>query len=119
MKPAKWIAPALIAALALSMLPRAAAAFSGAERLELCTTGRDAPAEAANRIFCNGYLEGYLKGLHSSYTLTTGIICIPDGVTPDQVRLVTVDFLRKHPTLLSIHAELLVVTALAEEFPCD
>ena len=114
-----WIMAALIAVLALSTLPRAAAEFSGAEQLELCTTSSDAPTEAANRIFCNGYLEGYVKGLRSGYKITAGIICIPDGVTPDEVRLVTVDFVRKHPALLGIHAEILVVTALNEEFPCD
>ena len=115
MKPARWIAPALIAALALSTLPRAAAAFSGAQLLELCTTGGDAPEEAANLIFCNGYLEG----VHSGYTLMARFMCIPDGVTPDQVRLVIVDFLREHPGLLRTYANLLVVTALTEEFPCN
>ena len=117
MKP--WITAALIAALALSTLPRAVAAFSGDDLLELCTTGGDAPAGEANRVFCNGYLEGYLEGLRSDYTLPVRIICIPDGVSPDQVRLVTVDFLRAHPALLGIDTGLVVVTALTEEFPCD
>lgn len=72
-----------------------------------------------------GYCVGYLDGLVSGWTWSTGSapspkfpFCEPDGVTRPQEIAVLVKFLKANPERLHLDGGALVLEALTAAFPC-
>ena len=87
---------------------------TGAKALDTCTG-----AESAAQLSCLSYLVGFVHGLTvQSYLSDRKLTCIPDGVTPEQLRRVVVKWLEEHPENLHESAMGEVALALKNAFPC-
>jgi len=61
--------------------------------------------------FCYGYVAGVVDMLYT--------VCLPDGMTRQQVIDVLTLWLRDHPEKRHLPASSLVAGALKEKFPCS
>jgi len=70
-------------------------------------------ASEAGHGICLGYIIGSFDT-----SVVRGGICAPPSLTHGQVRDTVLKFMRKHPERLQEPASHLIVTAMAEAFPC-
>lgn len=66
--------------------------------------------------YFNGFSEGYFAVVRASAP-SIGI-CLPEGVTPNQIRLVTEQYMRMHPEQLHLLASHIILDAMRGAFPC-
>lgn len=106
----------LVAVLALFLcLTRAQAGYqSGNDLLTDCNG-------AGSKIACYGYL---MAAVDTYITWNTwgdirDQMCIPDGVTPEQLRLIVVKHMEGIPERLHNTASSFVLNALMQAFPCE
>jgi hypothetical protein len=64
----------------------------------------------------HGFASGYAIGLADAVDGT--IVCIPKGTSVKQVKLVLFNFLKAHPERWASAAEISVVKALQDAWPC-
>jgi hypothetical protein len=57
-------------------------------------------------------------GITSSMTIPSNDVCIPHSSTNEQYKLVTIAYMKEHPTQLNEHAALLVIAAFKTGWPC-
>ena len=97
------------ALIALSALP--ARAQTGMDVYKKC--GNAFTGGFLHRGACHGYIAGIASGLAA-----TGKICLPTGVTEEQLFLVGQSWLRSHPAELQRPAAVMITTAFIASFPC-
>jgi hypothetical protein len=76
------------------------------------------------KALCNAFVIGFTYGLLSAqrlanYKKLAPSTCIPDDVTPNQVRLIFEKYMRDHPEDLHLQASLMLSVVLDETFPCN
>jgi hypothetical protein len=97
-----WPAPAFSQALPGYFM-------SGNELYTDCTASLD----TMERHFCLGYVVGITDGSNFH-----GAMCVPSGVTRDQITDVVTNYLRAHPEGRDHSAAEQVLIALGQVFPC-
>jgi Ssp1 endopeptidase immunity protein Rap1a len=70
--------------------------------------------EASARAEIDYYKKLGIKGLE----LPNENACIPEEVPNDQLKLVVIKYMKDHPGLLNMHAAVLTVAAIKNEWPC-
>lgn len=87
--------------------------YTGQMLLEACEKKGDPSALAATAFswaFCSGFVQG-VADAGSGF-------CQPGGATRDQLKAVTVKWLKDHPESLDLKAAESTLRALAQAFPC-
>ena len=80
---------------------------------EVCTI-----AEA--ELVCSAYLAGVVDSIWSNHgELVGNKICLPDGISEEQVRVAFLKFLQKRPDFGKATAASVVAAALTEAYPCE
>lgn len=64
-----------------------------------------------------GFYQGYVLGVYDDLSLQ-GMMCVPIGTSVAQMTAVVTKYLRTNPEKWSQSANLLVVSAFAQAFPC-
>jgi hypothetical protein len=102
----------VVAFLALASLsPSAHAEFqSGNELLAVC--------EDTDGYFNRGACVGYITGVADAHQNATPHVCLNSRITQGQVRDVAVRYLLLNPGRRHLPADVLVLQALLEAFPC-
>jgi len=67
---------------------------------------------------CEGYIMGVNDSVYSGHLSNIFEVCYPSGVTPSQLRLVVVKYMKIIPEKLHFVADGVVVEALATTFKC-
>jgi len=91
--------------------------FRGTDLYTACT---GTPSE---QLLCQTYILGFYDalGLWQAAARSehqTPITCFPNGVTPEQARLIIEKYMRVHPDKLHQPARVIAAVALAAAFPC-
>lgn len=77
---------------------------------------------------CFAYLEGFMSGVNLATAVISGnyndyaknmAYCVPDGATTAQGVRIIVKYLRENPAELHLNAEVLLMKALRQSFPCE
>ena len=100
--------------------------ISGNKLLELCS----APFGSNNQAWCDGYIIAVDDTLTLTYAASGAAsgetdpaihryYCLGAGVTLGQTSLAVLNYLKAHPEKLDMIASQLVISALAEAFPCS
>ena len=93
-------------------------AGDGSELLHICQTYLD--EDQMKESISSGFCIGFLHGVSSTTAIFPELfrVCIPDGVSSDQLVRVVIKYLEDHPA--ELHEQELVLTVLAfrEAFPC-
>jgi hypothetical protein len=110
----------LAASVALGLFSAAAGAsfYTGDTLYEVCTTGRDSPAYFEKTYECIGYITGAVDAFNRTREVNKLKSCIPAEVTINQLKAVTVDYLRDNPGERSGSASALVFAATRKAWPC-
>ena len=91
--------------------------MNGLGLLEFCES--DEKAQAGT---CIGYLFGVIdlmKALKGANVFKKYYFCVPNGVTGEQLRGVTIKYLKNNPEKLQADGSSLIFTAFGEVFPCE
>lgn len=118
----KNILTTLILFFLLGFFSLTQAAIRGDEMLRACTGNIQKVEEAGGKLFCLGYMSGFLD----SYMITQEVhgnerklFCLPPaGLTTSEAAQVIVDYLGKNPNKLEQSARSLIILAFIEKFPC-
>ena len=65
----------------------------------------------------SGFFDGYVLGFAD--TTVNVLWCPPKSAQPSQISKVVANYLSQHPELLNDPAEVLVIDALSQHFPCQ
>jgi len=70
--------------------------------------------------FCKGFIQGVSEVLNGAADGRFGVLrfCLPDGVNLGQEQDVVIKWLTENPQERHLPASLVVISALAEAFPC-
>lgn len=86
--------------------------------------------DALNFYTCDAYLVGMWKSIDvqiqilegkgkTPYLRKFGLYCVPEDTTRNELREVTVDYLKVHPELIKeISSWVLIASAWSEKYPC-
>jgi len=85
---------------------------SGADLKKICTSYVDVPSNTSDGI-CVGYVVGVMSVMEYINAL-----CLPARSSHAQATLVVQKYLSDHPEKLHLDAEVLVIDAIQEAFPC-
>jgi len=72
----------------------------------------------------DGFIRGYTMGVIDALLIRVPLIpnaiafCVPSEVSGNQVRDITVKYLKDHPEKRHLAADVLIHTAMIEAFPC-
>ena len=99
--------------------PVQAGFYSGNVLFEICMTARDDPAYFEKSYECAAYISGAVDAFNSTREANKLKSCIPAEVTINQLRDVTVDYLRAKPTGRAKSASALVFAAVRKAWPCS
>ena len=87
--------------------------FSGAKLLTLCKD-----TNAANQFDCEGYILGIQDVINSGYLSQFFNLCIPNGITPKDLRLQLINFIEVNPQTINFGGESVVAKSLELNFKC-
>ncbi len=105
----------------LALIVRPAAAYTGTQLLEFCSTSED----TAGHYNAEGLCQGFVAGVAMTWEQARfehearSTFCLPEGVTVDQIRRAAEKYMNEHPEQLYRLAHVLVLWALEEAFPCE
>jgi len=101
-------------------LPIAAQAgfYSGDELYAVCTTDKDGKDYFEKSYECVGYISGAVDAFNTTREANKLKSCIPGGVTINQLRTATVDYLSKNPIDRQQSASSQVFAAIRKAWPC-
>ena len=101
-------------------LPIAAQAgfYSGDELYAVCTTDKDGKDYFEKSYECVGYISGAVDAFNTTREANKLKSCIPGGVTINQLRTTTVDYLSKNPIDRQQSASSQVFAAIRKAWPC-
>lgn len=87
--------------------------LSGAKLLTLCTDDN-----LVNQSACEGYILGVQDAINSGHLSNFFNLCIPDGITPKDLRLNLIDFIETNATTINFGGESVVAKSLELKFRC-
>jgi hypothetical protein len=92
-----------------------AAGLSGTELYGFCTN-----QNKSVRTVCETWISGFQAGIYaqSQAAKTDVSVCLPDGFTGAQAKLIIDKFMKDFPATLHNQAEIVAFFALSREFPC-
>lgn len=109
---------AVIAAMGFFSVPASAGFYSGSELLEVCTADRNKSNYFEKTYECVAYIAGAVDSFNTTRAVNNLNSCIPAGVTINQLKNVTVDFMRAHRTGQNASASAIVFSATRKAWPC-
>lgn len=71
-----------------------------------------------NNALCEGYIAGINDAMSSGYLNKYFQVCLPEGVSTTQLRLILIKYMEQIPQKLHYVAEGIVAEALGNTFPC-
>jgi len=100
--------------------PAQAGFYSGNELFDICSTERNNPDYFEKTYECVGYISGAVDAFNTTRKVNNLKSCIPAGVTINQLKAVTVDYLRANPRDRdrASSASELVFAATRKAWPC-
>ena len=87
--------------------------FSDAKLLKLCKD-----TNATNQSACEGYILGIQDAINSGHLSQFFNLCIPDGITPKNLRLQLINFIEIKPQTINFGGESVVAKSLEVNFRC-
>ena len=87
--------------------------YSGTKLYNLCRAGN-----TIDEALCEGYILGVQDAIYSGYLSDHFNICLPEGVEPDQIRLLLIRFIENNPDIMNFAAEGLVAKTLETSYAC-
>ncbi len=114
---------ALVYVVSSFSCPAQAARFSGAYMLNICGVDKDGKEVAPGaHTACQSYIAGvidYHNMLRSMKIAPEINICVPEGVSMNQLHLVVLKYLERNSQHDSFVVAPAVLLALYEKYPCD
>ena len=87
--------------------------YNGTKLYNLCRA--DTPIDEA---LCKGYILGVQDAIYSGHLSDHFSLCLPEGVEPDQFRLLLIRFIENNPDIMNFAAEGLVAKTLETSYSC-
>ena len=87
--------------------------YNGTKLYNLCRA-----ANAIDEALCKGYILGVQDAIYSGHLSDHFNICLPEGVEPDQIRLLLIRFIENNPDIMNFAAEGLVAKTLETSYSC-
>ena len=87
--------------------------YTGTKLYNLCRA-----ENAIDEALCKGYILGVQDAIYSGHLSDHFSICLPEGVEPDQIRLMLVRFIENNPDIMNFAAEGLVAKTLENSYSC-
>ena len=87
--------------------------YNGTQLYNLCRA-----ANAIDEAVCEGYILGVQDAIYSGHLSDHFNICLPEGVEPDQIRLMLIRFIENNPDIMNFAAEGLVAKTLETSYSC-
>ena len=87
--------------------------YNGTKLYNLCRA-----ENAIDEALCEGYILGVQDAIYSGHLSDHFSICLPEGVEPDQIRLMLLRFIEKNPSIMNFAAEGLVAKTLETSYSC-
>ena len=87
--------------------------YNGTKLYNLCRA-----ENAIDEALCKGYILGVQDAIYSGHLSDHFSICLPEGVEPDQIRLMLVRFIENNPDIMNFAAEGLVAKTLETFYSC-
>ena len=87
--------------------------LNGAKLLSMCED-----ANSVNQSACEGYILGIQDAINSGYLSQFFNLCIPDGITPKDLRLQLINFIEVNPQTINFGGESVVAKSLELNFKC-
>tara|TARA_B110000046_G_scaffold176217_1_gene201660 strand:+ start:383 stop:745 length:363 start_codon:yes stop_codon:yes gene_type:complete len=87
--------------------------MSGAKLLSFCKSD-----ELENQAACEGYILGVQDAIYSGHLSDQMNLCIPNGISPENLRLKLIDFIEVLPETANYGAESVVAKSLQLHFRC-
>jgi hypothetical protein len=96
---------------------------SGEDLLKFCEKKPNSTGDVGCHLYIKGLVEGFKQGELQRFMSMTGNyfaseLCIPEGVTFNQLTLIVVKYLKNHPEKLHEHPSDVVLNSVREAFPC-
>ena len=88
--------------------------YNGTKLYNLCRA-----ENAIDEALCEGYILGVQDAIYSGHLSDHFSICLPEGVEPDQIRLLLIRFIENNPDSMNFAAEGLVAKTLETSYSCD
>ena len=87
--------------------------LNGAKLLSMCED-----ANSVNQSACEGYILGIQDAINSGHLSQFFNLCIPNGITPKDLRLEIINFIRTNPQTINFKGESVVAKSLELNFKC-
>jgi len=87
--------------------------YNGTKLYNLCRA-----ENAIDEALCEGYILGVQDAIYSGHLSDHFSICLPEGVEPDQIRLLLLRFIENNPDIMNFAAEGLVAKTLETSYSC-
>ena len=87
--------------------------YNGTQLYNLCRA-----ETAIDEALCEGYILGVQDAIYSGHLSEHFSICLPEGVEPDQIRLMLIRFIENNPDIMNFAAEGLVAKTLETSYSC-
>ena len=87
--------------------------LNGAKLLSICED-----TNTANQAACEGYILGIQDAINSGHLSKFFNLCIPNGVTPKDLRLQIINFIRINPQTINFGGKSVVAKSLELNFKC-
>ena len=88
--------------------------YSGTKLYNLCRAGN-----TIDEALCEGYIMGVQDAIYSGHLSDHFNICLPEGVEPDQLRLMLIRFIENNPNFMNFAGEGLVAKTLETSYSCN
>lgn len=92
--------------------------YSGKELFNVCSTDREDPTYFEKTYECVAYVSGAVDAFNTTREANGLKSCIPAKVMINQLKDVTVDYLRANPASRKKSASVAVFAATRTEWPC-
>ena len=87
--------------------------YTGTKLYNLCRADN-----VIDEAICEGYILGVQDAIYSGHLSDYFSICLPEGVEPDQIRLLLIRFTENNPDIMNFAAEGLVAKTLETSYSC-
>ena len=87
--------------------------YNGTKLYNLCRA-----ENVIDEALCEGYILGVQDAIYSGHLSDYFSICLPEGVEPDQIRLLLIRFTENNPDIMNFAAEGLVAKTLETSYSC-
>ena len=87
--------------------------LNGAKLLSMCED-----TNSVNQSACEGYILGIQDAINSGHLSQFFNLCIPDGITPKDLRLQIINFIEVNPQTINFAGESVVAKSLELNFKC-